>query len=86
MRRLGIATAIVDEGKEGHFGLQGMRERAGRIRENLTVETSAGGGSEIKTVVPGSVIYRSTTSSHRKRAFLKSLLQRMGLTSKPTDL
>ncbi len=28
----GIAPAIADRGKDGHFGLQGMRERAARIR------------------------------------------------------
>jgi signal transduction histidine kinase len=57
--------AIVNEGKEAHFGLQGMRERAGRIMAKLTVETSTVSGTEIKLIVPGSIIYRSTISGRR---------------------
>ena len=55
---VGIDPAIVGKGKEGHFGLQGMRERARRIMAKLTVESSAVSGTEIKLVVPGSIIYR----------------------------
>jgi signal transduction histidine kinase len=62
---VGIDHAIVNEGKEGHFGLQGMRERAGRIMAKLTVETSTASGTEIKLIVPGSIIYRSTISGRR---------------------
>jgi nitrate/nitrite-specific signal transduction histidine kinase len=42
-----------------------MRERAGRIMAKLTVETSRVAGTEIKLVVPGSIIYRSTISGRR---------------------
>jgi nitrate/nitrite-specific signal transduction histidine kinase len=62
---VGIDPAIVNGGKEGHFGLQGMRERAGRIMAKLSVETSRVAGTEIKLVVPGSIIYRSTISRRR---------------------
>jgi signal transduction histidine kinase len=62
---VGIDPAIVNEGKDGHFGLQGMRERALRIMAKLTVETSTVSGTEIKLVVPGSIIYRSTISGRR---------------------
>jgi signal transduction histidine kinase/ligand-binding sensor domain-containing protein len=60
---VGIDPAIVNEGKDGHFGLQGMRERALRIMAKLTVESSTVSGTEIKLVVPGSIIYRSTISA-----------------------
>ncbi|MBB6144530.1 signal transduction histidine kinase/ligand-binding sensor domain-containing protein [Silvibacterium bohemicum] len=82
---VGIDPAIVDEGKEGHFGLQGMRERAGRIMAKLTFETSAVSGTEIKLVVPGSIIYLRATSSRRKLPAIKSILKWMGLTSNSTD-
>jgi signal transduction histidine kinase/ligand-binding sensor domain-containing protein len=59
---VGIDPAIVNEGKEGHFGLQGMRERARRIMAKLTVETSKVSGTEVKLIVPGSIIYRRTIS------------------------
>jgi signal transduction histidine kinase/ligand-binding sensor domain-containing protein len=63
---IGIDPVIVTEGKEEHFGLRGMRERALRIMAKLTVKTSTLSGTEIKLVVPGSIIYRRTISRHRK--------------------
>ena len=82
---VGIEAATLDEGKEGHFGLQGMRERAGRIMAKLTVETSEGSGTEINLVVPGSIIYRTTDSRGRKSPAIESLLERMGLRSNSAD-
>ena len=82
---VGIDPAIVGKGKKGHFGLQGMRERASRIMARLTVEPSTPSGTDIKLVVPGSIIYRKTISNGRKPHAIKSLLNRMGLTSNSTD-
>jgi len=42
----------------GHFGLQGMRERATCIGARFTVSSSANFGTEIKVVVPGSIVFR----------------------------
>jgi signal transduction histidine kinase/ligand-binding sensor domain-containing protein len=81
---VGIDPAIMSEGKEGHFGLQGMRERASRIMARLAVETSTASGTEIKLVVPGSIIYRSTVTGSRKLRAVKSLLKRLGLKSGPS--
>ncbi len=58
---IGIDPAVAERGKTGHFGLQGMRERADRIGGKLTVVSSADSGTEIKLVVPGGIIYRKTT-------------------------
>jgi signal transduction histidine kinase len=82
---VGIDPAIVEKGREGHFGLQGMRERARRIVAKLTVETSAESGTEIKLVVPGSIIYRRAIPGRRELPAIKSLFKRMGLTSNSTD-
>ncbi|MGO4213020.1 triple tyrosine motif-containing protein, partial [Terriglobus sp. YAF25] len=54
----GIDPALLAGGREGHFGLQGMRERASRIRSKLTVVSSAKAGTEVTLVVPGTVVYR----------------------------
>jgi signal transduction histidine kinase len=54
---VGIAAEIVTQGKPGHFGLQGMRERARRIDSQLTVSTSPGSGTEILLVVPARIIF-----------------------------
>ena len=58
---IGIDPAVADKGKNGHFGLQGMRERADRIGGKLTIVSSANSGTEIKLVVPGGIIYRKPT-------------------------
>ena len=45
------------EGREGHFGLPGMRERAKLIGGKLTVWTAPGSGTEIEFSVPASHAY-----------------------------
>jgi signal transduction histidine kinase/ligand-binding sensor domain-containing protein len=81
---VGIDPSVVERGKEGHFGLQGMRERADRLGGKLMVRGCASSGSEIKLAVPGSIIYRKPTSNRgRLVAKIESFLQRMGRTSKP---
>lgn len=54
---LGIDATVLDKGRDGHFGLQGMRERAARIGGKLSLVSSATSGTEIKLVVPGEIIF-----------------------------
>jgi signal transduction histidine kinase/ligand-binding sensor domain-containing protein len=54
----GIDPVVASEGKEGHFGLNGMRERAARIGAKLTIVSSANTGTEITLVVPGGLVFR----------------------------
>jgi len=62
----GIDPLVADRGKEGHFGLQGMRERSARIAGKLTVRSAPESGTEVKLFVPGKIIYRKRTSDvHR---------------------
>jgi len=37
---VGIDSEVADRGKDGHFGLQGMRERVVRIGGKLTIVSS----------------------------------------------
>jgi signal transduction histidine kinase len=53
----GIDPAVADRGKDGHFGLQGMRERAARIGGKLTLGSSSSSGTEIRLIVPGDTIF-----------------------------
>jgi signal transduction histidine kinase len=59
----GIDAVIASEGKNEHFGLQGMRERAVRIGAKLTLASSATSGTEITLVVPGDIAFRIPTVS-----------------------
>jgi signal transduction histidine kinase len=54
---VGIPAQLVGNGKDGHYGLQGMRERSDRIGARLKVASSADSGTEIAVVVPGRVVY-----------------------------
>ncbi|HTD55658.1 MAG TPA: two-component regulator propeller domain-containing protein [Silvibacterium sp.] len=55
---VGIDPEILDRGRPGHFGVQGMRERSARIGGKLTVMSSGGGGTEFQLVVPGGIIFQ----------------------------
>jgi signal transduction histidine kinase len=70
---IGIEAAVLAEGKQGHFGLQGMRERARRIGSKLTLVSSTGSGTQITLVVPGNVVFRksSVTRFERIKIFLR---------------
>jgi signal transduction histidine kinase len=54
----GIDPVTADRGKDGHFGLRGMRERAARIGGKLTVGSSSNWGTEIRLIVPGGIIFQ----------------------------
>jgi len=69
---VGIDPAIVDQGKEGHFGLQGLRERAARIGAKLTFVSSGDSGTDIILTVPGRIVFRKTAATlfERMRAIV----------------
>jgi len=58
----GIESEVVEQGKEGHFGLRGMRERAERIGAKFTLVSSPNSGTAITLVVPGRIAFRTGTS------------------------
>jgi signal transduction histidine kinase/ligand-binding sensor domain-containing protein len=58
---VGIDAAIVETGKEGHFGLRGMRERAERIGAAFTLVSSLEMGTAIALIVPGRVAFLKAT-------------------------
>jgi signal transduction histidine kinase/ligand-binding sensor domain-containing protein len=59
----GMDAGTVAEGRAGHYGVPGMRERAKRIGGKLDVWTGIGAGTEIELSIPGSIAY--TTSPGR---------------------
>jgi signal transduction histidine kinase len=54
----GIDPEVAANGKEGHFGLQSMRERAGRIGAQLQLIASPGTGTTMELHVPGKTVFR----------------------------
>lgn len=65
----GIDPKVLREGRAGHFGLPGMRERAGRIGGNLDVWSELESGTEVEVTVPGSIAYTTSRARHRSRLF-----------------
>jgi len=53
----GISSKFVAQEVPGHFGLQGMRERAERIGGKLTLWSAPGSGTEVVLSVPASAVY-----------------------------
>ena len=58
----GVPANVLNEGKAGHFGLQGMRERALRIGSQLNISSSESSGTRIDLRVPGHVVFRGRDS------------------------
>ena len=52
-----------DGGKEGHFGLSGMRERAGRVGGTVTIRSAPESGTEVEFAVPASRAYGESTGA-----------------------
>ena len=51
----GIPPEVMEKGRRGHYGLQGMRERARRLGAELNVWSGA--GTEVELKIPAPVAY-----------------------------
>jgi signal transduction histidine kinase len=58
----GIDPLVLDAGREGHWGLAGMRERATRIGGFLKISSSASAGTEIRLSIPSSLAFEVSKS------------------------
>ena len=53
---------LTDEGRAGHFGLHGMRERAKLVRGKLSVWTAPNSGTEIELSIPAAHAYTASSA------------------------
>jgi ligand-binding sensor domain-containing protein/signal transduction histidine kinase len=67
---IGIDTETLERRRAGHWGLQGMRERAESFGSRFNVWSESGVGTEIELLVPAAVCYgrqrRQVDSAHGK--------------------
>jgi signal transduction histidine kinase/ligand-binding sensor domain-containing protein len=59
---IGISEDALKHGKVGHFGIQGMKERAARIGGAVSISRSRNGGTEMSFVIPGDIAFRQESS------------------------
>jgi signal transduction histidine kinase/ligand-binding sensor domain-containing protein len=67
----GIAPEIIQNGRDGHYGITGMYERAKLVRGKLAFWSELGSGTEIELTIPASVAY---AKGPRLRIFSASVL------------
>jgi len=61
----GIDQALLGEGRSGHWGLSGMRERAQKIGAQINIWSSPEAGTEIDLTIPATAAYqRDLKTSH----------------------
>jgi signal transduction histidine kinase len=78
----GIDPQVLESGREGHWGLPGMRERAERIGARLHVWSSAAAGTEVELSVPSHIAFLSD-SSHPPRSWFSRLHSRKAAVTSP---
>ena len=67
----GIDPKVLSVGREGHWGLAGMRERAQQIGAELEIWSELRAGTEVELRIPASVVYQTTVRSGGFRLFRK---------------
>src|SRR5579872_6234238 len=67
----GIDPRVAEMGRDGHWGLQGMRERAQQIGAQLEIWSQAGAGTEVELSIPGSIAYAVSSGRSGFRLFRK---------------
>ena len=63
----GIQPETLEEGRAGHYGLQGMRERARQVAGTLEIWSRPGAGTEIDLSIASSIAYVPSTDRRRLR-------------------
>jgi ligand-binding sensor domain-containing protein/signal transduction histidine kinase len=79
----GIDPEILQSGRDGHFGLSGMRERADRIGARLHLWSSPTAGTEIELSIPGHIVFQDRRN--RLLPWLGNPLRRTGQRQGPSQ-
>jgi signal transduction histidine kinase len=72
----GIDTQVLRSGREGHWGLSGMKERTERIGGKLRVLSRAVAGTEVELSVPGNIAFE-VRPRNRPASWLSRLYKKM---------
>jgi hypothetical protein len=69
----GIPADILGAGRSGHYGLNGMRERARQIGASLDIWSGGRTGTEIDLSIPTSIAYSKSPGRSRLQLFRKKV-------------
>jgi signal transduction histidine kinase/ligand-binding sensor domain-containing protein len=75
----GIDPQVVRSGREGHWGLSGMRERAEGIGARLNVWSRAAAGTEVELSVPGHIAFQFQSSNRPPKWFARLYSRKTGI-------
>ena len=78
----GIDESVIKQGKEGHWGLSGMRERSQEIGGKLKVWSRLGAGTEVELTIPAQMAYEM----YVHHSWIKRLLRKASPTTDPAEL
>ncbi len=67
----GIDLESLRQGREGHWGLRGMRERAESIGGRITVWSRPAAGTEVELSIPGRIAFQNFRRSDSRRWFIR---------------
>jgi len=62
------AQLLSNKGRSGHWGLQGMRERANLVGGHLEIWSELDSGTEIELRIPASIAYLNSAPGSREKA------------------
>ena len=60
----GIDPEILEQGRDGHYGITGIHERAKLVRGKLVYWSQLGSGTEVELMVPASFAYAKVPDSN----------------------
>jgi signal transduction histidine kinase len=69
----GIDPKVLIDGRPGHWGLSGMRERAQTLGATFNIWSSSGAGTEVELTVPAKVAYPNVPKATRWRKVLEAV-------------
>lgn len=75
---IGADAPTLSDGKKGHYGLKGMRERANRIGARLNIVSDATRGTEVCLIIPGKIAFYN--GKPPRSWTIRALLRRAGRT------
>jgi ligand-binding sensor domain-containing protein len=63
----GIDAHVLEAGREGHWGLPGMRERSEALGAQFTVRSRVGAGTEVELKIPGAIAFEEASNGSFSR-------------------